>query len=56
MFKSRSKAKTPDRARDAKPAAETPKHEARESQPRTLELQDLTKVGGGLPKGGWSQR
>ncbi|WP_162910255.1 hypothetical protein [Azohydromonas sediminis] len=57
MFKSRSKAKTPDRARDAKPAVETPKHESRESQPRTLELQDLTKVAGGLlPKGGWGQR
>ena len=55
MFKPRSKAKTPDRSRDdAKPAVETPK---RESQPRTLELQDLTKVGGGLlPKGGWGQR
>jgi len=55
MLKARSKAKTPDRSREAdKPSAETPK---RESQPRTLDLQDLTKVGGGLPRvGGCAQR
>lgn len=54
MLKSRSKARTPDPARDAKPQADAPK---RESQPRVLELQDLAKVAGGLlPKGGWGQR
>ncbi len=52
MFKKRTPEVQP-RRRDTKVADESQRKPSAPSQPRLLELNDLNKVVGGAPRGGW---